>query len=75
MYELEEFHRNISEEALFQNLAEVWRTLGRQPKFRDCRKPISKFSAHTYAARYGNWRTALGAFAAWAEVKALAERS
>src|ERR1700722_4296797 len=65
-FELESFHRNISEEMLFQNLANMWNKLERQPKFRDCYRGLSLYSAHTYAYRYGSWRNALEAFVQWA---------
>lgn len=65
-FSLEPFHRNIPQEALFQNLADMWARLGRQPRFRDCYPGLSKFSAHTYAYRFGSWRSALTLFVEWA---------
>lgn len=65
-FSLEPFHRNIPQEELFQNIAEMWHRLGRQPKFRDCYPGLSKFSASTYAYRFGGWRLALAAFIEWA---------
>jgi 5-methylcytosine-specific restriction endonuclease McrA len=53
---------NISEEELFQNLQNVWVTLGRQPKYHEVAKPLSKFSAGTYEHRYGSYYNALESF-------------
>ena len=64
---LEPFHRNIPNHLLFQNLAEMWNKLGRQPKFRDCYPGLSKYSSHTYAYRFGSWRGALAAFVVWSK--------
>ena len=64
-FALEPFHRNVSEELLFKNLAEMWTILGRQPKFRDCYPGLSRYSAHTYAHRFGSWRGALERFVEW----------
>lgn len=65
-YELQRFHRNISDEELFKNIAAMWERLGRQPRFRDCRSDLSLYSAHTYAARFGSWIAALERFVEWA---------
>lgn len=50
---------NLSEEELFHNLEEVWTRLGRQPKYVEMQKPLSRFSAGTYENRFGSWRKAL----------------
>lgn len=65
-FALEPFHRNIPEDALFQNLSEIWSKLGRQPKFRDLYPGLSTYSAHTYTYRFGTWRNALSRFIEWA---------
>src|ERR1700744_23303 len=54
--------KNIVEKELFENLEEVWVKLGRQPNFRDMRRPLSKCTAVPYAGRFGSWRKALEAF-------------
>jgi hypothetical protein len=56
---------NLSEEDLFKNLEEVWVKLGRQPKYTETQKPLSKYSAPTYANRFGTWRKALEKFVAY----------
>jgi 5-methylcytosine-specific restriction endonuclease McrA len=54
--------REVSEEDLFKNLEQVWISSGRQPVFRDMKRPISQYSTHQYIAKFGNWRNALEAF-------------
>lgn len=56
---------NISNEELFENLVETWTKLGRQPKYNDLTKDVSKYSSGTYEKRYGGWRKALEAFVDW----------
>jgi hypothetical protein len=58
--------RGLSETQLFENLAEVWRKLGRQPIGRDLVKcqGVSRYSSAAYEARFGSWNKALLAFAA-----------
>jgi len=57
---------NIKTEELFENLTAVWLKLGRQPRYDDLTKDRSKFCTGTYENRFGTWRKALEAFAAWA---------
>lgn len=52
----------ISSEDLLQNIAEVWIYLGRQPRYSDMTKEISKFSAGTYDKRFGSWNNSLREF-------------
>jgi hypothetical protein len=56
---------NLPEEELFQNLEEVWIKLGRQPRYAEVQKPISKYHVGTYENRFGTWRKALEAFVAY----------
>jgi len=53
---------NVPVEELFQNLEEVWVKLGRQPRYAEIQKPISKYSVGTYEHRFGTFRKALEAF-------------
>lgn len=53
---------NISSEELFQNMEKVWTKLGRQPRYNEFHKPLSKYSAGTYENRFGSWRNALKEF-------------
>jgi hypothetical protein len=57
---------DISDEELFENMEFVWRTLGRQPRREDFKKPISIFSKGVYERRFGGWRSALEKFVAYA---------
>jgi 5-methylcytosine-specific restriction endonuclease McrA len=54
--------KNPSEEDLFRNIEEVWIKLGRQPRYREIRKPLSKFTISPYRTRYDTWENALAAF-------------
>jgi hypothetical protein len=54
--------RDIPVDDLFDNLRSVWIAKGRQPVFRDMGQAPSRYSASTYAARFGGWRNALMKF-------------
>ena len=56
--------RNLSDEALFDNLREVWMRLGRQPRKRELIQPLSAFTHHPYVRRFGGWLAAIRAFLA-----------
>lgn len=56
---------NIPEEELFKNIEEIWTKLGRQPRYQEIQKPLSKYSAGTYDKRFGSFRKALEAFVAY----------
>jgi len=58
-----------TEEDLFANMAAVWEHVGRQPKQKDFRPPISRYSYATYVNRFGSWRAALEAFVAAANAE------
>ena len=53
---------STTEKELFENLEAVWIKLGNQPKRREMKQPLSKFSEGAYVRRYGSWRRALEAF-------------
>lgn len=53
---------NLPEEELFKNLEEIWIRLGRQPKYSEVSKPLSKYHVATYEHRFGGWRDALEKF-------------
>ncbi|KGF26020.1 homing endonuclease associated repeat-containing protein [Oligella urethralis] len=65
---------NITNEELFENLVEVWTSLGRQPKYNDLTKDVSKYSSGTYEKRFGGWRKSLEAFVAWVNEGELPEQ-
>lgn len=53
---------NISEAELFLNLENLWQHFGRQPKYHEVTKPLSKYSVGTYEKRFGTFYNALEAF-------------
>ena len=53
---------NITEEDLFENIKDIWISLGRQPKYDEIKKPISRYSVKTYENRFGSWYKSLEAF-------------
>ena len=55
---------NINEDALLENIADVWRNLGRQPFGREMEKSagFSKYSLGTYESRFGSWNKTLERF-------------
>lgn len=53
---------NLPEEELFKNLEEIWIKLGRQPRYGEVQKSISKYHVGTYEKRFGTWRKALERF-------------
>lgn len=65
----------ISDEELFQNLRQVWESLGRQPRYNEVRSPLSRSSSGTYENRFGSWRKSLEAFIDWVNKDAEAENT
>jgi len=53
---------NSSDEEYFQNIEEVWQKLGRQPKYHEMIKPLSKFHISSYENKFGTWRESLERF-------------
>jgi hypothetical protein len=60
---------NIPEEDLLANIKNVWIYFGRQPKYNEIKKPISKYSARTYEKRFGSWNKALEALIAYIDIE------
>lgn len=54
--------KTVSTEELFINLKRVWDTLGRQPRWVEMIKPLSKYLPGTYASHFGTWGEALKEF-------------
>jgi len=59
--------RNLPDDTLFDNLREVWITLGRQPRKAELRPPLSRYTFNPYARRFGSWLGALRTFTQLAE--------
>lgn len=59
----------VPDRMLFENLAHVWRKLGRQPTGRALtnRDGLSRFSYSTYKKRFGSWHKALRAFSTFVD--------
>lgn len=55
-------NRFYSDEELFDNLAKIWMSLGRQPSRRDLALVGSDISYKAYERRFGRWSTALKSF-------------
>ncbi len=53
----------IPDEALFENIQEIWAKLGRQPRYAEIRQPLSRFGVKRYEKAFGSWRNALKKFA------------
>jgi len=53
---------NIPKKDLYRNLETTWINLGRQPLYREIRKPLSKYHVGTYENRFGSWQKALESF-------------
>ena len=56
------FYHKIDTLELFEEIERIWILLGRQPTYTDMRQGVSKFSAGTFANRFGSWRGTLEAF-------------
>jgi hypothetical protein len=52
----------VTNEEYYKNLEDIWVKLGRQPYYREIKKPFSKYSAGAYERRFGSWRNALESF-------------
>ena len=58
--------QNIPDKKLFENIELIWIKLGRQPKYGEIEKPLSRYSLGTYERRVGGWRKALESFVKFA---------
>jgi hypothetical protein len=54
--------KDVSTEALFDNLKLVWIAKGQQPVYRDMSLTPSQYTASIYSDRFGGWRRALEEF-------------
>lgn len=53
---------NSTDEDYFENIFEVWQTLGRQPRYQEMIAPLSKLNISSYERKFGTWRAALEKF-------------
>ncbi len=52
----------VTNEEYFENIELIWRHLGRQPKYKEIKTPLSKYSAGAYYRRFGSFHKALESF-------------
>ena len=59
------FHYKVTDTELFEDIENVWISLGRQPKTSDIKSGISKYGMTTYLRHFGSWQNALQSFVAF----------
>jgi hypothetical protein len=52
------YTRTSDKHLLLENLGKVWRKLGRQPRAKEMKQPLSPISYSRYLREFGNWHTA-----------------
>lgn len=66
---------NTSVEEYMQNILELWTYYGRQPKYSEVVKPLSKYNISSYENKFGSWRAALEKFIEYANSPDAEEKS
>jgi HNH endonuclease/Homing endonuclease associated repeat len=61
--------RRYSDEACYENLANVWMHYGRQPQHQEINRPPSVVGSKAYIIRWGTWRKSVKAFVDWANAE------
>jgi len=64
---------NSTDEDYFENIADVWEHLGRQPRYQEMTAPLSKLHISSYERKFGTWRNALEKFVEYINSKDDAE--
>lgn len=64
---------NSTDEDYFENILDVWQTLGRQPKYQEMVTPLSRLNISSYERKFGSWRSALESFIEYVNKKDDAE--
>lgn len=59
------YNRTDSKNELFENLDRIWQKLGRQPRAKEMKKPLSPISNSRYLRKFGNWYDTCLQFLAW----------
>jgi hypothetical protein len=54
--------RRYTDEECFENLLQLWTSLGRQPFYSDLKSQLSRVGPKAYISRWGSWRKAIAAF-------------
>lgn len=60
---------NSTEEDYFENILDVWQTLGRQPRYQEMTAPLSRLNISSYERKFGSWRSALECFIKYVDKK------
>ncbi|MCG6195468.1 HNH endonuclease [Leptospira sp. FAT2] len=55
-------HYNTSVEDYLENILNIWTYLGRQPRYEEVAKPLSKYHVSSYENKFGSWKAALESF-------------
>ena len=68
------YHRAVSRDALFENLEQVWQTLGRQPRAKEMKQPLSPISISQYQRVFQKtWYEICLEFLSWKSGASVAE--
>ncbi len=59
------YNRTQNKNVLLENLGIVWETLGRQPRAKEMRQPLSPISCSRYLKEFGNWYQTCLEFLSW----------
>ena len=59
------YNRATSKETLLENLGRIWQKLGRQPRAKEMKQPLSPISNSRYRKEFGTWYDACLEFLAW----------
>ncbi len=59
------YTRTDNKDELFENLDRVWQKLGRQPRAKEMKQPLSAISNSRYLKEFGNWYETCLQFLAW----------
>ena len=51
---------------LFKNIRDLWVQFGRQPDYREVKRPKSRYGVKVYRTTFGSWSEALRQFVVWA---------
>jgi len=59
------YSRTKDKNILLENLGIVWETLGRQPRAKEMKQPLSPISSSRYLKEFGNWYQTCLEFLSW----------
>lgn len=64
-----ELGKRYTDQQCFENMVALWTHYGRQPQYRELKRPPSTVGPKAYVLRWGSWRKALAAFVEWANAE------